>query len=87
MLKDAYKSYVCKKGLRVYSRLFLVLNGETEFVFSDNLGNPKTVSAKKNDIVYLPDDAAYSSSWKDKDQIDYVSIEFKLQDNNGNPYF
>lgn len=84
-LRDAHKTYVCKKGTRVYSRLFLVLNGETEFVFFDKSGKTKTVVAKKNDIVYLPDDVAYTSSWQNKDQIDYISIEFKLEDNQGNP--
>ena len=85
LLKDALKTFVCKKGTRLYSRLFLVLNGETEFVFFDNSGNCKTVKAKAKDIVYLPDDAAYTSSWQNKDEIDYISIEFKLEDNEKNP--
>jgi AraC-like DNA-binding protein len=85
LLKDALKTFVCKKGTRLYSRLFLVLNGETEFVFFDNSGNSKTVKAKAKDIVYLPDDAAYTSSWQNKDEIDYISIEFKLEDNEKNP--
>ncbi len=84
LLKDTLKTFVCKKGARLYSRLFLVLNGETEFVFFDNAGNSKKVQAKAKDIVYLPDDAAYTSFWKNEDEIDYISIEFKLQDNENN---
>ncbi len=85
LFKETSGTFVCKKGTRVYSRLFLVLNGETEFVFYDNSGNVKTVKAQKNDIVYLPDDIAYTSTWKNIDDIDYVSIEFKLKDQNGFP--
>ena len=85
LLKDALKNFVCKKGTRIYSRLFLVLNGITEFVFFDNNGNSKTVQAKAKDIVYLPDDIAYTSSWQDKNEIDYICVEFKLEDNQQNP--
>ncbi len=84
-LRDNNRTYVCKKGTRVYSRLFLVLNGETEFVFFDTQGNPKTVSARSGDIVYLPDDIPYTSSWKNEKEIDYLSIEFNLVDNKNNP--
>ncbi len=85
LMKDTSKNFVCKKGTRPYSRLFLILNGEIEFVFFDKNCQSKTVIASANDIVYLPDDAAYESCWKNENEIDYLSIEFKLEDCFKNP--
>ena len=77
------KTFECHKGWRMFSRLFLVRNGKTRFDFTDSSGVEKTVFAKRGDIVYLPDDAEYRSSWENADEIDYISIEFKLEDEKG----
>ena len=83
--KDAMKSYVCSKGMRVYSRFFLVLNGETNFVFNTPDGKEKTLNAISGDVVYLPSDIEYKSSWKDADNIDYISINFDIENQSHEP--
>jgi AraC-like DNA-binding protein len=84
-VRDRYKNFVCRKGFRMFSRLFLVLNGKTEFSFVTADNKLKTVKAKKGDIVYLPDDAEYTSRWEDVNEIEYISIEFNIVDENNVP--
>lgn len=82
--KEVFKTFECKKGMRMYSRFFFVTGGKTKFVFFNALGEEKCVEATKGDLVYLPDDIAYFSSWIDVDEIDYISIEFQLKDKDNN---
>ena len=78
--KEVFKTFECKKGMRMYSRLFLVTGGRTKFVFFNASGEEKIIEATKGDLVYLPDDIAYFSSWIDINEIDYISIEFQIKD-------
>ncbi len=82
--KEVFKTFECKKGMRMYSRLFLVTGGVTEFVFFNASGEEKRIEATKGDLVYLPDDIAYCSSWIDVNEIDYISIEFQIKDKDNN---
>ena len=80
--KEVFKTFECKKGMRVYSRFFMVTGGKTEFVFFNTNGEEKRIEATKGDLVYLPDDIAYFSSWIDANEMDYISIEFQIKDKN-----
>ena len=70
--------FVCKKGMRLFSRLFYVRNGKTTF-YTKN----KKVVATAGDIVYIPYDTEYESYWEHADNIDYISVLFKQMDSNG----
>ncbi len=73
--------FVCKKGMRMFSRLFYVRGGKTTFYTKT-----KKVVATAGDIVYIPFDTEYESYWENADNIDYISILFKQMDLSGNNY-
>lgn len=77
--------YVCLKDMRINSRLFFIINGETTFFFNDSNGIPKTIIARKDDIVYLPPNISYTSNWHKNEPIEYVSIEFLAKSTNDSP--
>ena len=72
--------FVCLRGMRPHSRFFLVLNGETYFTFTSADGTEKNITAVKDDIVYLPSDIEYSSEWNKSYAVDYISLEFSVED-------
>lgn len=78
------KSFVCKKGMRPYSRFFYIKSGELSFYTPS--GQEHLLTAGKGDIVYLPGDIEYRSVWKDENDIDFVSILAELTDSSGNPF-
>lgn len=71
------KNFICRKDMRPYSRLFYVKDGVITFSFTEN-SVKKTLSAGKGDIVYLPNNAEYVSSWENAENIDYVTVLFLL---------
>ncbi|GEM_PF-606596 len=83
--KDKKNEFVCTKGMRPYSRLFYILDGETCFTFKGRDGMLKSVNAYKGDIVYLPDDIEYRSFWTNPNLMNHISIEFCLKEQKGNP--
>ena len=81
---DRKPEYVCHKGMRPYSRFFYIVKGETFFTFCKS-GISKTVKAVKNDIVYLPDDIEYTSTWTNLNEINHISLEFCLRTSKNEP--
>lgn len=80
---DTHAHFLCQHGMRMHSRLFFVTAGNTHFLCKNEKGEKRQVDAGAGDIVYLPDDVAYESWWDDPAVIDFVSLEFALEDERG----
>lgn len=71
------KSFICRRDMRPYSRLFYVRNGKIEFTDHSNAKADK-ITASKGDIVYLPCNVEYDSIWEDEDAIDFITVIFLI---------
>ena len=71
------KKTVRSKGDLLNQRLYYIINGETTFAL-----NNKIVVAKKGDIVYIPPDITYVSTWKEPDESAGAVVHFNLLCNN-----
>ena len=72
---DTPSDFHCRKGLRKWSRFFYLAQGEIDFV--SHTGHAFTL--KKGDILFLPYDIEYNSSWTDAENGHYFSVEFILE--------
>lgn len=80
---DTHAHFLCQRGMRTHSRLFFVTAGNTHFLCKNAKNEARRVDVCAGDIVYLPDDVAYESWWDDPAVIDFVSLEFALEDERG----
>lgn len=71
------KRTVRSKGELLNQRLYYIVDGETTFVL-----NNKRIVAKKGDIVYLPPDIQYVSTWENPEQGAGTAVHFNLLCNN-----
>ena len=69
------KVFQCTKSMRRWDRLFYVCEGVTHFESKGVM-----LTAKKGDVVYLPNDIVYRSEWEDEYSIGYMTAEFILYD-------
>lgn len=72
---DTPTDFHCNKGLRRWSRFFYLDCGMIDFTTA----NGKELSIKSGDIIYLPYDVEYTSSWTDSTDGHYFSVEFILE--------
>ena len=79
--KIVLPGFICKSGYKPWARLFYVKRGKLTFIFDKT----HQITARENDIVYIPDDGEYISRWENPDEADYVGLEFKITDLSGNP--
>lgn len=77
---DTPVDFRCGKGLRKWCRFFYLEKGKIEFVSHTG----KIVNISDNDILFLPYDIEYYSSWKNQENGYYFSVEFILENENGN---
>lgn len=87
LAKDSFgqtktKRFVCFHGLRPYSRLFYVLNGNITFYSIKDSG--EILKAQSGDILYLPDNVQYESIIENTENYDYLTVLFSLKDHDGN---
>lgn len=73
--RDTPLRFHCHPGLRKWSRFFYPVNGEIDF--TSHTG--KQVSIKSGDILFLPYDIEYTSSWINSENGQYYSVEFILE--------
>lgn len=71
---DTPEHFVCTSGIRPWSRFFCLQSGEARFETCDG----RTFLVSAGDILYLPHDVTYTSSWTQKENGWYYSIEFIL---------
>lgn len=76
---DTPTLFHCTKGFRKWSRFFYLENGIVDF--TSHTG--KKLRMKSGDIIFLPYDIEYSSSWLESDNGHYYSVEFILEYPNG----
>ena len=69
------KTNMCKKGEVLRSRFFYIIDGQ----YTITPPNSEDIVAKKGDILYLPPDCTYVSSWHDNVR-NYYNINFKITD-------
>jgi len=72
---DTPSDFHCGKGLRKWSRFFYLECGIIDFRSSSG----ETIRIRSGDILFLPYDVEYSSSWIDSRDGRYLSIEFILE--------
>ena len=72
---DTPTDFHCNKGLRKWSRFFYLEKGKIDVKNAKG----KLLSIKDGDVIYLPYDVEYSSSWTDSDGGHYYSVEFILE--------
>lgn len=77
---DTPSDFHCTKGLRKWSRFFYLDKGKIEFTSATG----KKLHIKSGDILFLPYDVEYSSSWLDINGGYYFSVEFILEYLDGN---
>ncbi|MBR3680672.1 MAG: helix-turn-helix transcriptional regulator [Clostridia bacterium] len=76
---DTPTNFVCRKGLRKWSRFFYLVKGE--IYFKSHTG--KEFIMKSGDILFLPFDVEYTSKWIDAESGYYYTVEFILTYPNG----
>lgn len=76
---DTPVAFHCPKGLRKWSRFFYLDNGEIRFLSITG----KEFVMKAGDLLFLPYDIEYSSSWINAKNGLYYSVEFILEFPNG----
>lgn len=74
---DTPKRFVCPSGMRPYSRFFYLTNGTLDF--KSNAGD--VIHTVPGDIIYLPFDVSYESSWIDCIGGKYYTIQFIIRKN------
>ena len=70
----------CGKGLRKWSRFFYLIKGKIDFVSHTG----KALTIRDGDLLFLPYDIEYSSSWTDSRNGTYYLVQFILEDLDGN---
>ena len=76
---DTPTNFHCNKGFRRWCRFFYLNQGVVEFISATG----KEVTVRDGDILFIPFDAEYSSSWKESENGNYYLIEFILEYENG----
>lgn len=74
--------YICKKGEKLYDRIFFVKKGK--FFLEDIKDENNNVRASKGTVIYLTSDVEYKSFWDTESEGEYISFNFLLFDSNGN---
>ena len=76
---DTPSSFHCIKGLRKWSRFFYLHKGIIDFTYNDG----KKLRIKSGDILFLPYNIEYHSSWIESQNGHYFTVEFILEYPNG----
>lgn len=69
--------YICRKGDKLYSRLFYIEKGMMLFYDLDDRKKLK-LTASEGDIVYLPNNSSYYSEWRAEGEGAYKSVLFNI---------
>lgn len=72
------KYFKCTANLRRWERFFYVVDGKITFE-----SNGSSLTAQTGEIVYLPYDVSYISEWENEEHIDYITVEFILENDRG----
>lgn len=72
---DTPTHFKCRGGLRKWSRFFYLDKGEVDFISYTG----KQLHMKSGDILFLPYDIEYISSWTERTDGSYFSVEFILE--------
>jgi AraC-like DNA-binding protein len=72
------KFFKCTASLRRWERFFYIVDGKITFE-----SNGCLLTAQNGEIVYLPYDVSYTSEWENEAHIDYITVEFILENDKG----
>lgn len=73
------QTHVCRAGEKQFDRFFYVVKGS----ISINFAGGSSVTASSGELLYLPADIEYVSSWDEKVESYYISLNFILEDLQG----
>lgn len=71
----------CTKNMRKWERFMYVIKGAITVVTDKG-----SVTTHSGEIMYLPYDVAYTSEWENENEIGYITVEFVLNQKNGNRF-
>ena len=74
--------FVCREGTRLFDRFFYISKGAIQF----DLPSGEKLTAKRGDIVYLPNNCCYSCHWDKEPVGEHYTVAFVLFNSKNEPF-